>query len=119
MTTFDTAPSPCKVISRTIKELGWPRDTHPVATFRIGHKHGGSPCFPPCGNLTKAKARYSPGEKVVVARPVAVNRRNFFRFVCFLRSYCPMPNFELIEGSSCVGQLSHENLRRDAAENAL
>jgi fatty acid synthesis protein len=27
-----------------------------------------------------------------------------------------MPNFEWIEGSSCVGQPFHENLRRDAAE---
>jgi hypothetical protein len=48
-----------------------------------------------------------------------VNHREFLGFVCILRSYCPMPNFELIEGSSCVGEPSYENLRRDAAENAL
>jgi hypothetical protein len=49
----------------------------------------------------------------------AVNHRKFLRFVCILRSYCPMPNFVLIEGSSCVEQPSQENLRRNAAENAL
>jgi hypothetical protein len=39
--------------------------------------------------------------------------------VCILRSYCPMPNVLLIEGSSSVEQPSHEILRRNAAENAL
>jgi hypothetical protein len=50
---------------------------------------------------------------------VAVNRRKSLRFVCTVGSYCPMPDFEFFEGSSCANQPSHENLRRNAAENAL
>jgi hypothetical protein len=52
-------------------------------------------------------------------RPVVVNHRKFLRFVWILRSYCPMRNFLLIEGSSCLQQPSHEDLRRNAVENAL
>jgi hypothetical protein len=88
-------------------------------------QHAGFPTY-------KAESKQAPTERVSLrsagfssrrpfdfGRPAAVNHRKFLRFVCILRSYCPMPNFVLIEGSSCVEQPSHENLRRKAAENAL
>ena len=88
-------------------------------------QHAGFPTYKaeskqaPTGKSFPPAAGFSSRRPFVFGRPAAVNHRKFLRFVCILRSYCPMPNFTLIEGSSCVEQPSHENLRHNAAENAL
>jgi len=55
----------------------------------------------------------------ILGRPVSVNHREFLGVVYYSAQLYPMRKFLLIEGSSCVRQPSCENLRCNAAENAL